>query len=173
MWCHYTYLIRFFCIFFPCHECCAPHIHMIWSTSTTCTVSFWRSIIRGDVQLSTNATGRVIEIYVMLNLYPVVYDVSNRYAVCLAQLFSNWPCVAFTRIWKRESPVSIVIYRFATFSSQYFSSFIRFLFRWICFFLSNIVQTKSNSSHMIYCHQTSKWNNSMSWLDFLAHQFGC
>lgn len=110
----------------------------------------------GDVQLSTNATGRVIEIYVMLNLYPVVYDVSNRYAVCLAQLFSNWPCVAFTRIWKRESPVSIVIYRFATFSSQYFSSFIRLSFRWMCFFLSNIVQTKSNSSHMIYCHRTSK-----------------
>lgn len=55
-------------------------------------------------------TDRVIEIYVMPNLYPVACDVSNHYAVCQVQRSNSWPCAAFMRIQRKESPVSIVIY---------------------------------------------------------------
>lgn len=61
--------------------------------------------------LGDGVVDRVIEIYVMPNLYPVAYDVSSHFAVCPAQRCNNWPCADSTRIWRKESPVSIVIYR--------------------------------------------------------------
>lgn len=94
-----------------------------------CIWMYLRNSFSGQLPLNIYISAdRVIEIYVMLSLYPVAYDVSSHCAVCPVRHFSNWPCVVFTKIWKRESPVSTVIYRYVSqafvFSSFFLASFL-------------------------------------------------
>lgn len=76
---------------------------------------------------------RVIEIYVMPNLYRVVYDVLNHYAACLARHYSSSLCADSTRIWKRESPVSMAVYGFSVFTFPFASFRFCFFPLFFCF----------------------------------------
>lgn len=99
----YTYLIPSFSfsISYFSNAYCSIH-HSLWNV--------WKNFIFGLLMsmvmvLTTTMmllfyiyTDRVIEIYVMPNLYPVAYVVSNHYAVCQVQRSNSWPCAAFMRI---------------------------------------------------------------------------
>lgn len=201
-----------FCFFLLCYmrtehhttlQSTHHHMNMYMYMDTCAPVPYLRNSFSG--QLPSNIThiaaDRVIEIYVMLSLYPVVYDVSSHCAVCPVRHSNNWPCAVSTKIWKRESHVSSVIYRCVTSLFVSFYSFgrpfirpsihpfihsfyfpLHFGFGFICICVFYIVYESNTETHQFLTRARSLTHYdllsldvknliSISLLDILAHQF--